>query len=71
MVNETLAELAETLEAVKVDGERAGALEPRYNALLDSKEYITAAEIARDSGISPDSPKYSGMHHHCQYSRTC
>lgn len=71
MVNTTLADLAETLEAVKVDGERADALEPKHNTLLNSEGYITATEIARDSGISPDSPKYSGMHQHCQYSRTC
>lgn len=71
MINTTLAELAETLEAVKVDGERAYALEPKYSTLLDSEGYVTSAKIARDSGISLDSPKYSGMHRHCQYQRTC
>lgn len=70
MVNKTLANLAEELETIKVDGERADALEPRDNTSLNLG-YLTTTEIAREAGITPDSPKYSGMHQHCQYSRTC
>jgi hypothetical protein len=70
MVNETLAELANDLATIEVDGERAEALEPAYEASNESS-YMTVDAIAREAGISPDSPKYSGMHHHCQYSRTC
>ena len=71
MTNITLVELATELEVIEVDGERAEALEPiKYEASKDSS-YAISDEIAREAGISPDSPKYSGLHQHCQYSRTC
>ena len=62
MTNETLAELAMEVADAEVDGERAESLEPKY---------ATAETIAKEAGISPDSPKYSGLHRHCQYMRTC
>lgn len=64
MENKTsLAELAMEIVDVEVDGERAETLEPC--------NYATADIIAREAGISPNSPRYSGMHQHCQYQRTC
>lgn len=70
MENKTsLAELAMEIADVEVDGQRAEALEPRYKGI--TKNYATADAIAREAGISVDSPRYSGMHHHCQYQRTC
>jgi hypothetical protein len=71
MVKTTLAELATDLVVIEVDGERAEALEPTpYEASIDAS-YVTSDDIAREVGISPDSPKYSGLHQHCQYQRTC
>lgn len=64
-----LSELASEVTNVKVDGERAEFLGSDCNTL---RVYETAEEIAEGSGISTrDSPKYSGLHNHCQYSRTC
>ncbi len=71
MVKTTLTELATDLAVVEVDGERADALEPRECKTSTDFSYVTSDEIAREAGISPDSPKYSGLHQHCQYSRTC
>lgn len=59
-----LAELADDLAIAVVDGESADALEP-------VRTYVTAESLAIEAGISKDSPRYSGMHQHCQYSRTC
>lgn len=57
-----LAELAGDSATAVVDGERAKTLQPNY---------MTSDEIARDAGINRGSPRYSGLHNHCQYSRTC
>ena len=65
----SLVELATEIVDVEVDGERAKALGPCYGNI--AQNYATADTIAREAGISTDSPRYSGLHEHCQYSRTC
>ncbi len=61
-MEKTLAELVSVIDCIEVDGEKADKLRPSYT---------TADKIAKEVGISSDSPRYSGMHHHCQYQRTC
>lgn len=61
MEKTTLAELVSVVDCIEVDGKKADKLEPSY---------VTADEIAERVGISVDSPRYSGMHQHCQYQRT-
>ena len=70
MVNQTLADLALDLDKIKVDGESVEKLEPA-TYLKEKAGYQTVEDLARKSGIDSDGPKYSGLHHHCQYSRTC
>ena len=62
----TLAELVCDVADVEVDGVMAEELSP-----TETCRSYTCDEIAREAGISPASPKYSGLHQHCQYSRTC
>jgi hypothetical protein len=62
-----LLELAKEVVDVEVDGARAGTLV----ADRDTPQYETSEEIALTAGITRDSPRYSGLHNHCQYSRTC
>jgi hypothetical protein len=57
------------LDSIVVDGERAVALTPR--ARKQKPLFTTAEAVCVEAGICPDSPRYSGLHDHCQYSRTC
>jgi len=68
MANTTLAELALEVNGVEIDGEKADRLSPTYNS---NAKYVVCDSIAKEAGILPNSPKYSGLHNHCQYSRTC
>lgn len=65
MESKTLDEITD-LSDVVIDGEHAGSLDP-----TGVQRHATCDSIAKEAGVSLEAPKYSGMHQHCQYMRTC